>query len=484
MFYAPLGVRVVVRKAASHTNPGANVTKYLRPPAPHVGTRGFATGRIPLPNTSHKLFTYSRNLISRLFTLLTAPGLRAPLSPSLSAGRAIHSTITHAKLGKAAIKQGFSLPVRTALSRPLGTGSFFPRPPAPAVRVSTNMGLGAVRTFTSARPLFQNLVENVPVAMRALYEVDIHGPKFDGHQYRRKTALSALRTQVSSKELLKPKYQTMKPTNVSKDSTSSFEEDLEHYFPAPSVPLVTTYLLVPLAPTPTSRMPLPRSSSATHSGAPSLLSPFEELGALHISHELHSLRVSSLFARLDHGDVWSKGVHCSAFAHHSGQTIDNEGACTILKLEFVGWNIEQVKSVIGECGTGWCVLHEEHKDDLGDSSSDMSSECLDLCAESEESNMYDPFNNPTQSLMMPMLEVPHNNNSFVEDDGASPPLFLSSTLDLSYNAEPNPWGTASSGETLDGVNAVSESGSWVFQSEQSDSGWMGLSSQFLDRAQL
>ncbi|KAF8638815.1 hypothetical protein AX17_001873 [Amanita inopinata Kibby_2008] len=425
MLFAPYGVRVVSRKALSHTNQGVNVSKsshiWIQPSIPRTQT--LATGRLMPSNvlqSTCRLFTHSHSFLSRFFTRLLSPGLRIPVSSSLS-GRSLHSAVSHARMGRAAIKQGFSFPVYNALARPSGIGTFFPRAPLPSARVATNLGLGTVRKFSSARPLFQNLVENVPIVVRALYESDIDGIiPVKVHSMKRPT------TSAKRKETSKHRSLTFPIRAVEKQMDAPLEE-LDHYFSVPAVTPVTTYMLVPLAPTPTSRMPLELSPPNALAECPSLVHPLAELSSLHMSHELHALRVSSLFARLDHGDVWSRGVRCSAFAHGNVQALGSDGPCTILVLEFIGWSKAEVKGIIGEAGTGWCILHEECHDETGGTESDISSEISGL---DENYNTPDP--DDAQNFFLPNLDLsssPDNDTSTSERHytPASPShLFLNS----------------------------------------------------------
>ncbi|KAK2460647.1 hypothetical protein APHAL10511_007117 [Amanita phalloides] len=392
MPFLPCAVRVFARKAASHTS--ASISKSLRkqpPPFAVLGVHTFSTNRAATSKAG-SLFTHSRTLLSRLFAHLLAPNLRIPLAPSLS-GRALHSSVLRAYPGRATIKQGLSFPTRVAVSRPFGLGSFIPRSPIPPARVATNLGLGPVRTFTSGQPLFQNLVENVPVAVRALYKADVNPKPLFKCPERQVVLHPKAHSPIKAR---KDERWHLSTSNEATTESITPSEELDHYFATPES-TVTTYLLVPLAPSPSSRLPLALSSPPTTANAcnPTLLHPLSELSSLHLSHELHAIRVSSLFSRLDHGDVWSKGVRCSAFAHGSAHIWEDEGSCTILKLEFVGWSKAEVQSVIGECGTGWCIMYEEHEEEFADMESDFSSEPDDKAT----------FADPAQSLVLPVLDV-------------------------------------------------------------------------------
>jgi len=302
----------------------------------------------------------------------------------------------------------------------------------------------------------------------------------------------------SSKQMEKAKPLTHKPQNVSFTVEPATPlEELERYFSAP-VPAVTTYLLVPLAPTPTSRMPLGPSGADSHTGSPTLLHPLAELGSLHISHELHSLRVSSLFSRLDHGDVWNKGVQCSAFSHGNGHVADGEGTCTVLKLEFVGWTMAQVKSVIGECGTGWCITYEEREDEHTEVDFSIYSELDEL--DETSSNLSDPSIDRVQSFLFPTPDIdPAQSFVFPTLDITSDPIAsLTRPQSVMSTASNSPQLSSARLDSWSDIgppgsrSGGSDSGGVGFEHSRqrsacsSDDGWyeFGLSSQFLDRAFL
>ncbi|KAF9068343.1 hypothetical protein BDP27DRAFT_1364226 [Rhodocollybia butyracea] len=242
--------------------------------------------------------------------------------------------------------------------------------------LDSQVGLGTARNFSTGRCVFQNLVENVPIAGRSLYEADWEAHMQSERDFRKKT--------------LKRKA----TKNVRKAS-------------------------------------------------------------IHNSHEMHSLHVSALFSRLDAADVWVKGVQCSAYAERP----DSQGVCTILKVEFAGWTKAEVRSVIGESGTGWCALEEitNRQEDDEDAFSDTSSLLSGL---SGEDVMGSPFAvEPAQSLVLPTLDF---SSSFV----ATSPQALSRTSsfhDIFPEAESDPW--------------MESSGNW------SDSNYIEFSSSFASRLQ-
>lgn len=236
-----------------------------------------------------------------------------------------------------------------------------------ASRSITQVGLGTARNFSSARPIFQNLVENVPIAGRAFYEgVDFDMKRPMGKENSKTIEKKGKAAAIRKGEMIKAKDVGLK--SFPPVSVQTQDEEMNHYF-TPATPRPTsivTSLLIPLAPTPTTRTPLseypPSMSGSSHSTHPSLL-PRETLLSIHATHSLHAIRVSSLFHRLDTANVWIDGATCSAYAHGAiGASVHSEGdvsVCTVLKVDFVGWRAAEVRGVIGESGTGWCVL-EEH----------------------------------------------------------------------------------------------------------------------------
>ncbi|KIM49049.1 hypothetical protein M413DRAFT_40389, partial [Hebeloma cylindrosporum] len=169
------------------------------------------------------------------------------------------------------------------------------------------VGLGIARNFSTTRPIFQQLADNVPVVGRALYEIDWDLQMRNEHErmriMSRKSPKEISRTQEMNRPIQKKSTLTTSSHAESRTADNvDFLEDIDHYFPPANVAAVTTYLLVPLAPTPTLRHPLPLTpspSSTSTRGEPTLLPPLSFLGDLNASHSTHSLRVSTLFTRLD-----------------------------------------------------------------------------------------------------------------------------------------------------------------------------------------
>ncbi|KAJ7189017.1 hypothetical protein C8R46DRAFT_1341637 [Mycena filopes] len=467
MQLASHGARAIARNGPS-TARNIHIPAAVRPQATHLG---------------HRLLTQTRLALTRFVTHLTAPG-----TGTVSAARSFHAN--------ASIQQRLSFTARTTLARPLAP-HFIPRGPL-MPRTVAQVGLGTARNFSSGRPLFQQLADNVPIAGRAFYEADwdLDSPKKRLNRKRRPSKKTSAAV-AHSKELLKPSAKKAATVTLSAPVEESAAE-LGHYFAAPTAD-VTTCLLVPLAPTPTARAPLPATPSAGRLPLPALL-------ALHTDHETHALRVASLFHRLDTADVWARGAVCSGYA----SSADARGVCTVLKVEFVGWSKAAVRGVLGESGTGWCVLQETataadaYDDGDGDDAfSETSSILSGMGREDGDAHhrvLTPPAIDPAQSFVLPTLDF---SSSFLAASGAA-----SATASWANNSARDPftmhhsnassdsaWSDSDSASSIAFVDPPSENGwferrvsgenPWLDDSasesdSDSDSGWMGLgfSSEF------
>lgn len=319
--------------------------------------------RTPHPSTAQRIFTNSRNLVSRFFAHLTTPGLAHSVAVAPS-----HSLVRPAHFHSSAqsVKASYSLPVRNALYRPLSLPRL-PRP-TPIPGNVANVGLGTARSFHSARPIFQNLVDNVPITTRALWEAEweLKAKKKEERKFRKaKENVVPPKT----KEMLKPKQKLI----VAEAPAEIDISELDHYMPQPALPEVTTYLLVPIAPTPASRLPLSALAAVGTSSFHPLL-PVPEIAAAHKTHRNHSLRVSTLFSRLDAASVWDDpgvGVDAYAFGSNLGDH-PSDKQCTILRVTFAGWTAAQVRGVTGDSGQGWCAFEEVYSDAMSASSQTSS----------------------------------------------------------------------------------------------------------------
>ncbi|KAI0303512.1 hypothetical protein B0F90DRAFT_1916890 [Multifurca ochricompacta] len=157
------------------------------------------------------------------------------------------------------------------------------------------------------------------------------------------TAQGALRTRT------KVDFHPAATTCATETATQA---EFDKYFASRQVPDVSTTLLIPLAPTPTTRVPL------THAFAYDRhpLIPFLELSALHIDTERHAFRVKALFDQLDAAQVWNKGAMCESLGGARG--------ASVLRVYFSGWSAHAVRGILGETATGWCVLEEERAKEL------------------------------------------------------------------------------------------------------------------------
>ncbi|KAI6038435.1 hypothetical protein EDC04DRAFT_3090819 [Pisolithus marmoratus] len=325
------------------SSPGTTRSIHISSSIPHPNAP-------PPPTPAQRLFSQTRTLFSRFIGHLTAPGYS-----HIVASRPAHASNSllrpaHYHSSAQSIRAGFSLPVKHALSRPF-SAPHLPRPPTVPANV-TQVGLGTARAFHSSRPIFQNMVENVPIATRALWEAEWEG-KTKKQEVRKLRRAKENRAPVSKvQEKLKPRSEPI----ISRTKTDRAEpSELDVFFPLLPAPDVTTHLLVPLAPTPTARLPLAAGNTRHR------LLPVSEVVSTSRNHELHSLRVSTLFSRLDAGNVWDDpGVSVDAYAYGPRDVVGDtcERQCTVLRVAFAGWTADRVRAIIGLTAEEWCTLEE------------------------------------------------------------------------------------------------------------------------------
>jgi len=282
----------------------------------------------PLPPVKGQgVFDTARNAFTRL---LYGTGTGAAPKPQ-AFRRAIHTVQP--------IRNQFSYPVRHALSNsPLN----FARPPI-VQRKITDVGLGTARKFSTARPIFQHLVQNVPVVGRSVYEMDLD-----------------LEKKKARRLIAKKLGQEGKPMKTQEKTKRrrSLEESFDRYFSTePTAEEISAILTVPLTPfdAPTTS-PSPSNKQARHT-----FLPLHDMSQSFRSHGDHSLRISNLFRRLDQAKVWDRGAHYEAFGSVPVLTeswTPGSALCTSLRIVFDGWSAEMVRSVIGEAGQDWCTLKE------------------------------------------------------------------------------------------------------------------------------
>jgi len=299
------------------------------------------------------------------------------------------------------IENNLSLPVRHALSMRMGAPRL-PRPPA-VPRNITQVGLGTARNFTTGRPIFQSVADkmhNIPVASRAILEAD-----FDTRtKHDSAMALKLKRNRTRSKKRAHPDCASTKldfhpaATRPTVEAAAESEAEIDKYFAPAQVPDVSTTLLVPLAPTPTTRVPL--AHTFAYDRHP--LVPFLELSALRVDTERHASRLRALFEQLDAAQVWDQGATCEALGGSRG--------AGILRIRFAGWSAHAVRGILGEAATGWCLLEEERAvafdsedEEAAMSLSDVDSATTLDCAGLAELNLSSPVD-PAHSVVLPTLD--------------------------------------------------------------------------------
>lgn len=297
-------------------------------PTPGGAARGIRLKAQSAGRTQSHVLDAIRNLSNHIAATFEAPatGRFAEQSRSLHTGPS------------PSITQRLSLPARLAVNRPLAAPRL-PKIAAPP-RSITQVGLGTARNFSS-RPVFQHLVENVPIVLRSTTELDL-----DPHVRKSKGARLAGRPSTKKKaRTTRPK--TIKPATVAPAPETSIFSDIEaefaHYFPAAASNMVTL-LTIPLQPV-TTRSPLPEPRG---DASPLDLMSFVPTVS---SYQAHRLRVDTLFDRLTRADVWERGATTAVFDTGSG-------VADAIQVRFDGWSAVDVKNLLGHAGEGWCTIEE------------------------------------------------------------------------------------------------------------------------------
>ncbi|KAI0029337.1 hypothetical protein K488DRAFT_88840 [Vararia minispora EC-137] len=432
-------------------------------------------------STAQRLLRQTRNLIQAFVGHLTTPGTLGRQAPS----RSLH----HLTRGQT-IQSGLSLHVRHALSQPLGAPKL-PRPPT-VPRSVFQVGLGTARKFSTGRPIFAHLVENVPVAGRAFVEADwdLRLQEEKGRFMKENAKKQKKQKKVKAEKITICTVPTAEADAPIEVNASEFER----YFPtttAPApVPGVTTTLLIPLAPTPSSRLPLPALPKSSAPDAHPLV-PFAELSSLHYDFARHNERVAALFARLDAADVWSAGARCDAYG-------DTTGGANVLRVAFAGWDALRVRGIIGEIGSGWCVLEEERE--MDDAEMDAALEALDRVDSplpgSRPLSPLSPLRTSPVSFPSTALDMPPALADFgVSIDPAQsfvlPTLDFSSTFEASSGYAMDMGSSESEFDYFSDHDSLSSSGSgsatWIeppsvtVANELPAGSWLGFSSAFATR---
>ncbi|EKM56021.1 uncharacterized protein PHACADRAFT_257040 [Phanerochaete carnosa HHB-10118-sp] len=423
----------------------------------------------PTGSSVQALFRHARTFLSTVAGHLTAPGAFAPPPHAAHGSR---SLLEHAHRFPS-VQQRLPSATRLTLARPLGAPSL-PRAPAAVPRSMFDVGLGTARAFSTARPLFDNLAQNVPVTGRAFWEADWdvrvqkdrERARMRKYQKEEETQQRRARGEMLSQPVRAARQAAAAEAETADDA--EIRAELDRYFPVLADEVVT-YLLVPLAPTPTARLPLALTPPAHNAHHPLL--PLPHLAAMHHVHDTHALRVSTVFARLDAARVFdAPGVSTSAYG-------DRSGLCTVLEVRFAGWTQARVRGVLGEAGTGWCVLEEVREHDPGDVATEAGVDDA-LSSETSGFDVDSPLEaaiDPAASFVLPTLDF---SASFVRETdewarAAAPPPTPPGLADLVFH---NAWAAAErehdgdGDSTSDGLSDLSDS---VSDIDMDGSAWGG-----------
>jgi hypothetical protein len=206
-----------------------------------------------------------------------------------------------------------------ALSRPLKAAGM-PKPPM-IPRPMHEVGLGTARKFSS-QSAFQHIVQNnTSITARAFWEVDWDLKAAD----ERKVVAKARRRQPRGPDSTK---------RASRGAGTCFSDEMNIYFPKPSDAVVTTFLQIALAPTPTNTMPLVATDEAIY------LLPLRAILSNHMTFQARVQDVAAIFEVLDANHVWDNDTSIESWG-------DTRGLCVELRIKFHGWPEERVRHLLG-----------------------------------------------------------------------------------------------------------------------------------------
>jgi hypothetical protein len=180
---------------------------------------------------------------------------------------------------------------------------------------------------------------------------------------------------------------------------------------------------------------------------------------------------------------------CAAYA----SSADAQGVCTILKVEFVGWSKAAVRGVIGESGTGWCVLEERRTDDEFDADEDALSETSSILSGimDEEQHLPSPPSvhiDPAQSFVLPTLDFSSTFLASAQVSPAASERFSSPAPSEHFSHYGRDLFSHSNSSGSDvgswDDDSFSSASSVAFVDPPSENGYFGFSSDFARRANL
>ena len=311
-----------------------------------------------------------------------------------------------------------------------------PRSPILVNRSVSQVGLGTARNFSSGRPVFQNLVQNVPVAGRAFFEVDLDIKMRTENTKRRYLSNKTKPLQSRRMEMLKSNapsttgFLSAPLSALSSDDIESSDANYSHFFARPPTEPSITTLSIPLSPA-GNRVPLEPSP---------VISTRDLVFSIHDTYSDHSIRVASLFRRLDQADIWNRGATCDCI------DATGEGLPRMLRVRLDGWTERMLRDVIGEAGKGWCEITSVRKV--------LPVNARPACLSSE-----------SVSFMMPTLDF---SASFPLDGNA----FMSSRTSSAHEAVDDDHGSygyiSSAGDSWPGTDSEFETG---MEGESGSDGW-------------
>ncbi|KAL8283617.1 hypothetical protein RQP46_005412 [Phenoliferia psychrophenolica] len=352
--------------------------------------------------------------------------------------------------------QAFRAVRGSARARP-GFGGPTPRPTAFPSNVS-HVGLGPARNFSSSRPIFENVINNVPLGLRALVDSD----GIDQRKWRKTahTIRKAERTAVKGQGRPLPRAQEMRMAEFASFFGSTTAEAsavavIEQADVVATTDADQVVLVIPLEPS----LSLPLSSTTntlSDSSSYRLLNPavLTSLHAIQLAYESHAHRVRGLSNRLTCAGVFDDS------------NVDVEmifiGSEKFVEVRFpTSWTRRDVEQACGEWrgAERWYDIHggepptppaldEGQTDDLGSWRGTLTDESLSTLDEDEHDHIASTFILPTidhvaGSLVSP--EISPEASHWSESEGWDAPADQATWGES--DGESRVWGSDSTSET-------------------------------------
>lgn len=221
------------------------------------------------------------------------------------------------------------------------------RPPG-VPRATSQVGLGSARNFSSAKPIFQNVVQNAPLGLRVLGDADM----LDMRKFKKEMKAAMLKRQAS-------KGKERAASNLFEPLTMQGQnsEEMAYYFGATSSDETkpSVQLLIPLNPVngATSFLSLDKSVDGGDAFFSAML--MSDLRFLSELHGNHHAKLRNLIGKLESVGCFDVDPDTSCPAAKA--VLDEQGEKLVVTFYGAKWTATEVRQVLGFYeGQAWYEL--------------------------------------------------------------------------------------------------------------------------------